>query len=66
MGKFDSSTEWLRAQIKSATDALGDMRRNHEKTVIDDRDVTEERKSSYLRLIQRYTRLLTGYKRHDD
>lgn len=65
MGKFDSSIEWLRAQIKSATDGLSEIR-HHDKTVINDRDVTEERKQSYLRRIQRYTRLITGYKRHDN
>jgi hypothetical protein len=65
MGKFDSSIEWLHAQIKSAADAISELR-HHDKTVINGRDVTEERKSSYLRRIQRYTRLITGYKRHDD
>ena len=64
IGKFDSSVEWLHTQIKSAADAISELRQHHDKTAINDRDTTDERKSSYLRRIQRYTRLITGYKRH--
>jgi hypothetical protein len=54
--------EWIEAQIKRAANGIGEMR-FLDKSAINDRDVTAERKSSYLRQIQHYTNMLTNLKR---
>jgi hypothetical protein len=65
MGKFDDSIKWLTDQIKSATDALGDLNAGR-KIEIDGVDVSNELKVGYQKLIDRYKQLVRAYQKRDE
>ena len=62
MGKFDDSIEWLNKQIANAREALGDLAAGR-KVELNDKDVTQELKSNYERLIAKYEALIAAYQR---
>jgi hypothetical protein len=65
MGKFDGSIKWLMDQIKSATDALGDLNAGR-KIEMDGVDVSNELKADYKKRIDRYKELIRAYQKRDE
>ena len=64
MGKFDLTINWLLRQRENAAQAVRDLRSDH-RIEYEGTDVTDEWKSRYERLIERYGRLIETYEQRE-